>query len=210
MLDRMLEADVGELCGRGESAVAAHVRECTRCRAVANQLVRDTSGLSQVIRATPAGVTLRRRRSTAAPARAAAIVGLAAAVAGILVRYMDRPTDSYTAKSRVVMQPVMVSPSAAPSIVAVGAAPRVQTRRASNRVARVPLPTGRLIQPLAVTVEPTVAASAQPAIAVLPVRIAPAPQQPLGNTVAADPPVGKRATIIRTDRPGVTVVWLYE
>jgi hypothetical protein len=209
MLDRMLEADVGELRGQGESAVAAHLRECTRCRTVANRLVRDTSGLADFIRTTSAPVTVRRRHSIAMPARVVAMVGLAAAVAAILVRYTDRPADSSSAKSGLVMQPVMVSPPAAPSIVVAGAA-RVQTRRASNRLARVPLPTGRPTQPLAVTVEPTVVASVQPAIAVLPVRLNPAPQQPLGNTVAADPPAGKRANIIHTDHPGVTVVWLYE
>lgn len=209
MLDRMLDADLGELRGQGESAVAVHLRECTRCRAVANRLVRDTSRLAHFIRTTPATVTVRRRRSIAMPARAVAMVGLAAAVAAILVRYTDRPADLSSAKSGLVMQPAIVSPPAGPTIVAAGAT-RAQTRRASNRLARVPLPTGRPIRPLAVTVEPTVVASVQPAIAVLPVRIAPAPQEPLGNTVAADPPAGKRANIIRTDRPGVTVVWLYE
>ena len=205
MLDRMLEADLDELRGWGESVVATHVRGCTRCRDVANQLVRDTGGLSQSIRALPEA-TPARRRSVALPARAAAMAGLAAAVVLIVVRNTGRPTGSHTATSAVVMQPVTVSPPVAPSVIVAGVAPRAQTRRASTRVARVVLPTGRAIQPSAVTVEPT----AQRAVAVLPVRIAPAPQQPLGNTVTVEPPAGKRANIIRTDRPGLTVVWLYD
>lgn len=215
MLDRMLEADVHELSGRGETDIASHVRACPRCRAVAEALVRDTDELSRAVRATRTATTVRRRRLAAVPARVAAmtaLAGLAAAVAVIVLRRADRPTGSHTAAGApVVAQLVAVMPP----VVArgVGAAPDAPplgaTRRPSNRVARVARPTGRAIRPSAVTVEPTVVASAQRAVAVLPVRIVPPPRQPLGNTVTAEPPAGRRANIIPTDRPGVTVVWLY-
>ena len=209
MFDRMLEADLHELSGRGETAVAVHVRACARCRAVANQLVHDTDALSRTIGATPA-TTVHPPRAFALPARTAAIVGLAAAVAVIVVRQTNRPTRSPMASGPVVIQAVTVTPPVAPPVAMSDPVPHAQARRTSNRLARVALPTGRAIQPSAVTVEPTVARSVQPAVAVLPVRIAPAPRQPLGNTLTVDPPAGKRANIIRTNRPGVTVVWLYD
>ena len=50
MLARMLEADLGDLTGRGDDALAMHVRECVTCRAVADRLARDTELLARSIR----------------------------------------------------------------------------------------------------------------------------------------------------------------
>src|SRR5690242_1692118 len=42
MRERLLAAELAELDGIGSSPVAAHVRECARCRAIADQLLADT------------------------------------------------------------------------------------------------------------------------------------------------------------------------
>ena len=44
-LARMLDAEPAELLGRGESPLAAHVRDCARCRAVAAALAADSTAL---------------------------------------------------------------------------------------------------------------------------------------------------------------------
>jgi hypothetical protein len=66
----------------------------------------------------------------------------------------------------------------------------------------------RAVEVAAVTVAPTVVAAHDPPVPVVPVKLDVAPRESLGSGVAVDPPAGKRADIIRTERPGVTVVWL--
>jgi len=206
VLDRMLEADASELRGQGDTAVAIHVRECAKCRAVAELFVRGTDALSHSLTEIPVEMTGKRPRAFARPARLAAIAGLAAAVSVIAVRDWSGPAVPPT----IVMQPVTVTPAISPRVAVADPVRRAVTRRGSTRTARAPVPTGRTTQPSAVTVAPTVVAAVQPALAVPPIRLAPTPRPPLGDSVSADPPAGKRASIMRTDRPGVTVVWLYD
>ena len=217
MIDRMLEADLEELEAQGESEIALHVRQCERCRAVASQLVRDTRELARMVpardaepvRAVRHGRALRRARS-------AVIIGVAAVLAVVLVRSSNQRTAVDRSRS-IVMQPVTVAPLAR---IGPDAPPSVPTTTASTGAARQRRPTGRITLPVrrpellafttpAVQAERVVVAPAERAVSVLPVRLSSAPEPPLGDTVSVDPPAGKRAQIIRTGHPGVTVVWLY-
>ena len=220
MIDRMLEADLDELEAQGESDIALHVRHCERCRAVAAQIVRDTRELAQMAPgANVPPVRTMPQRSAARRRHLAAIVGVAAALAFVVVRSSNQHSAVDRATS-VVMQPVTVAPLA--RIVPDGPA-SLRTFIAATGTARGGRPTGRITHPArrpdipaaftmpaAVQVERIVVAPAERAVAVMPVRLSPAPEPPLGDTVSVDPPAGKRAQIIRTTHPGVTVVWLYE
>jgi anti-sigma factor RsiW len=96
--DLLLEADLAELRGEGESEVARHVRECSRCRAMAQEIVAQERALAQSL----AGVRSRVSADAAAAEVAAAEVlplqprwkrrwaavvpaALAATIAGILL-----------------------------------------------------------------------------------------------------------------------------
>jgi len=220
MLDRMLEADLAELEAQGESPIAFHLRECERCRAIAAQLVRDTRDLARWV---PSVDVVRVRpmphRSSVRPARAAVIIGVAAALVVVMVRSRHRPSTAMH-PGLVVMQPVTASSSPSAQL-GPDASPGARTTAAVSAIPRRSRPTGRISQPVprrdgpnafvtaAVTVERTVVAPAERPVAVMPVRLSPSLEPPLGDTVSVDPPPGKRADIIRTDRPGVTVVWLY-
>jgi anti-sigma factor RsiW len=96
--DLLLEADLAELRGEGESEVARHVRECTRCRATAREIIEQEGALAHSL----AGVRSRvSADATAAEAAAAKVLplrprwkrrwatvipaALAATIAGILL-----------------------------------------------------------------------------------------------------------------------------
>jgi len=207
MLDRMLEADVSDLLGRGDSVVAAHVRECVRCRAIAEQLVADTRDLASAATTTIVAEPTSTKR---APRRAYVLAASGIAAMIVVLAFRHRGEASRAATS-IVMRPVEVQPPAGVPIAPTSPVRLVSPKRsASNRVGRTAQPTGRPVDPLRVHAERTVVAAADRAVAVLPVRIAPTPQQSLGDTVSVDPSPGKRASVMRTDRPGVTVVWLYQ
>jgi anti-sigma factor RsiW len=48
-LERLLEADAAELEGRGDYELAAHVRGCARCGAIAARLVRGQAELARAL-----------------------------------------------------------------------------------------------------------------------------------------------------------------
>lgn len=48
--ERMLEADPEELGGRGDSELAAHIAQCSRCRAVATEILAGQDSLAAGIR----------------------------------------------------------------------------------------------------------------------------------------------------------------
>jgi hypothetical protein len=218
MLDRMLEADLDELDGRGDSALAGHVRECARCQAVAKQLRLDTSRLGDVVQ------QARPSRPPAGPARRAGgsrtvrvgAWGVAAVMALMAVRAWHR-TGTPSAG------PVGRTPTATDATVEVANASRdtVGERHDGTRISssgRQPAATGRdsgspvmTATPPAVRVEPVSLRPLTPVAAVEAVRLDVTPAAPpLGTEVQADPPRGMRATIIRTPSPSVTVVWLSE
>ena len=219
MLDRMLEAELDELDGRGDSALAGHVRECARCRAVAKQLRLDTTHLGDVVQeARPSRPLVRPARRAGGPR--AGHVGawaVAAALALMAVRAWRRTeTPSAAAVGR--------TPNAAHATAASASASRhtAGERYDSPRVAstsRRPTATGRRDSgsPVTATTAPTVRVvpvslrPLTPVAAVEAVRLDVTPAAPpLGAEVQADPPPGRRATIMRTPSPSVTVVWLSE
>jgi len=220
MLDRMLEADLGELDGRGDTVLAAHLRECTRCRSVANSLLDDTRMLARSVPAAltvAAGLARQPRRLRARRAGATVLVAIAASIAAVVIRAVQHG-HTRPALATAVMQPVsVVPPSTLGSPLASDAGPaRVSRSRAPNE--HGPGPRGQrfslqretpgAVVSIAVTVEPTVATPMERPVSAVPVRLDPGPREPLGGSVAVDPPVGKRADIIPTDHPGITVVWL--
>ncbi len=95
-LERLREADPAELAGVGEGALAAHVRECPRCAAVAAQLLTGQDELSRALEASrPArsveealrAMRVRQRQSVWSRRswRWAVPLAAAAALAGALV-----------------------------------------------------------------------------------------------------------------------------
>lgn len=220
MLDQMLEADLPELGGVGDSALAVHVRECPRCQVVANQLVRDTHELANMLVRSHrvAGKPLRRPRIASRRSRRIAAVGLAAVSFVTLRAWL--PTVSTAARSPNATRMVAASSAAsdeptnigAATPIAASAAPRHLPHR-RERPSRAQ-PRGLRVVAYsmdAVRVDPVSAQPVSPAASVEPVRIdATAADAPLGNHVRADPPAGKRARVLRTANPDVTVVWLYE
>lgn len=223
MVDRMLEADLDELNGRGDAVLAMHVRECARCRAVANRLVQDTDALGGAIRSVhraPARGVARGRSAVSHRVPATMLIAVAASLAIIAIRPLRHRVDG-PAVATVALSPVLVrvppEPAVSPSLgtaTLIGRPPsgRVGNRHPSRR--REPRPVGyrepmRAVASIAVRVERTVVAPAARPIPVAPVKLEVAPRTSLGSGVAVDPPAGKRADIIRTERPGVTVIWLY-
>lgn len=83
-LELLLEADLDELAGNGGSALAAHVRECAKCRAVAAQIATDTRALARAFDANRvvAPETSARRRFAVRPA---VVVGAMAAAFAFIV-----------------------------------------------------------------------------------------------------------------------------
>lgn len=123
--DLLLEADLAELRGEGESELARHLRECARCRAMAREIVQQEGALAEALaavrprvstdtavaeataaRVLPLGPRRKRRWAVAIPAAAAAVL------AGILLTSNGTP-------------PTVVTPieeAAAPAVPVVSAA----------------------------------------------------------------------------------------
>jgi len=238
MLDQMLEADLSELSGVGDSALAVHVRKCARCRAVADQIARDTHVLAGVVTRSReiAAESMPPARRVATRSYGIAAVALAAALSFVTVRTWSPYS---TSRGPNAMPPVVVSSGT--SITPVVSAPTPTTPATSTSVPRLPNQpdrarrssrthpiaptTGRSTTavprtpstlvlastPQAVRVEPVLAQRVGPAPSVEPVRLdAVRSGPPLGNRVRVDPPAGTRARVMRTANPDVTVIWLYE
>jgi hypothetical protein len=225
MLERMLEADLDELSSHGRTPIAQHLRECARCRTVADRLVRDTRTLARgVAQGGLEPTEARTRPRYVGPRyRSAAFVAAAAVQATVAVRSW-REAGAPRVQS-VTMRPVVMHPvTVAPLVSLRDGSPLPPADRASHRspatrrtvsvslADRSPRArdAGAAILPVAVKVEPTLATPVDRAVAVLPVRLDVAPRQSLGDGVAVDPPPGTRARIIPTDRPDITVVWLHQ
>ncbi len=205
MLVGMLDAEPGELGGRGSSALAAHVRTCRKCGAVADQLLAQTRSLGAAIECHPAfDFAARTERPTRRLVMSAGVTSLAASIlVALLVQYSLR--------ARITIDPPVRDGVTLP---------RTPPELASDRTGMI---TARIVAPLdpgvakgypaaALAIEPTRFADATPVIAVpvapTPVVVAPAlADEPA--VVSVDPPAGTRAMILRGRNPAVTVVWLY-
>ena len=100
-LDYLLEADLDELGGESATEVALHIRDCARCRAVAQKILDSTARLDMALTTRPGefdvDALLERARSPESGPKTATIsplrqrwhrianVALAAAVVGLLV-----------------------------------------------------------------------------------------------------------------------------
>jgi hypothetical protein len=222
ILDRMLEAELDELDGRGDSALAGHIRECARCRAVAKQLRLNTARLGDVIQqARPSRPSVRAaRRAGGRRAGRVGVLGVAAALTLMAVRAWHK-TGTPSAAS-VERTPTTIYAAVDTADTASASRHTAGERQDGSRVASASRPTtpGRRVSGSSVTttttpppvrVVPVSLRPLTPVAAVEAVRLDVTPAAPpLGSEVQADPPPGRRATIMRTPSPSVTVVWLSE
>jgi len=97
----LLEAELAELGGEGESELARHVRDCAQCRAMAREIVAQERALAQALATVRPAVSTQAAVARAADAAGARVVplrprwkrrwaalvpaALAATVAGILL-----------------------------------------------------------------------------------------------------------------------------
>lgn len=195
-VDMMLEAEPTELTGRGDGALAEHLRSCASCRRMAASIVRDTRVL--------AGVVERRRPPWRRPA---ALAGLAAAGLLLAIGLRERgpaPRHAVTPETPRVAPPI----AAVPQLDASGrlaAAPTVTLPpTTAPALVRAPRPTRRPIH--AVAYRPA-------AFVATPIRVASVTSES-GTSEAAPlisvrPSSGRRAAVFSTQTPGVTIVWLY-
>jgi hypothetical protein len=186
----LLEAEREELEGRGTSEVAAHVRECARCGAVAARLLADTQVLATHIATHVAarGVEARAaRRSVSRPLVFGGALVAAAAIAMLLMPAreirVDVPAAVRTA-ARVSPEPATRSAPSTP-LTPLKPLARIHETRFADAVAATPV---RLVT--SQTSE----------------RHMPASEF---DGVSVAPPSGIRSTVLATRNPKITVVWLY-
>jgi len=186
-LQAMLDAEPSHLDAAGVAPLSTHLRDCTRCRRVASQLVQDTLLLARELPSAPVKRAAPRATPTLVPACA-----LAAIVMAVTLR--SRSADELVVTPAPVKNAVGVVEASAPA-----PAPRPpNAAAASPRVTRIHQAPLRAFAP---------------AVAVVPVRIEPAvvqssvPVSPGAVTVV--PPAGTRATVMHTSNPKLVVVWLY-
>jgi hypothetical protein len=188
MLTAMLDAEPDELAGRGNSALAIHVRECARCSAVAGQLLGDAHEIV-VAASAVSGATHSQPRLSVGPARHVrrlAVGGVLAAAALAVFALQHQRSPSVT--------PLPVASGSNPAGLGTGSTPAAEP------------------QPVAPQPAPPRPAEPQPAASLAShgaSRVgAPIPTgKPsfIGVAVAAN----VRATVMRTRNPKFTVVWLY-
>ncbi len=188
MLERMLDAEPAELRGEGDTPLAAHLRTCTRCRAVAARIAGDTAALLAAVREDSHAA---RRASVGRPriahGRAIAAGTLAAAALLAMAVWMSAPEPGSAGRP-----PSAPAPAPAPGEGPV-AAVAVRTPVA---VAAPVLPAERFPAPPPIQPERLGAAGSTVR------RGAPPP-------LAVHPPPGVRVAVLRTANPTITVVWLY-
>ena len=224
MLDQMLEAELDELAGVGSSPVSVHVRECARCRAIADHLSRDTYALALALppAAEEPRIVARDVRPISRRWGRATTLGLAAVLALMIGRRWIAPEPPATLRSTEAsgklpaLGAVTVNAPSSRSAASVARQPMQAAGRTSpsaRRSATLPDRVG-LAGQTRVKIAPLVARAVdgvamQRATAISPVRFDVRQVGSLGSPVTADPPAGVQANVIRTSTPGVTVVWLY-
>ena len=135
-LDYLLEAELDELDGGSDTEVGRHVRDCERCRAVAQKVLDGTARLDAALATVPDGfdvdVVLGRARSpesgpprtTISPLRRRwqriATVALAASIVGLLVLGdRDEALPGAPFVPRVTAQLPIVEPSAGQNVAVI-------------------------------------------------------------------------------------------
>ena len=177
-LNALLDADLPDMIG-GTTPLAMHVRGCSRCRRVAEQLMGDTRLLANAV---VAALVPRRRVSIGS----VAFVPAAVAVALLVMVTMRQP--SHDTRSTVVTLPATVvnapptQPNATITVPARRAAPSRQLRAFPRAQ---PVAAVKLIAPVAID------------------------QPRVSSGVAVSPPSGANALVMHTSDPKLVVVWLY-
>ncbi|HEV8410107.1 MAG TPA: hypothetical protein VGQ30_06340 [Gemmatimonadaceae bacterium] len=179
----LLEAEREELEGRGTSAVATHVRECARCRAVAARLVADTGMLAAQVIARRAETPVARRVLSRPLVFGAALAAAAAAIALMLMPVRDARRAPQAHGQTASARPAVETPSASSSRQP-GPLVRVRETRLPGAVAATPV---RLVASQDVK------------------RVA------VGDSsgVSVIPPAGRRSAVLATRNEKITVVWIY-
>jgi hypothetical protein len=194
-LELMLDAAPDELAGRGESALAIHLRECARCRAVADRILADTRALARAIESRAPRSVPRASRTRRTLIGGGALVTTLAAAA-LVFAVMKRSTSTGTAS---VARP-------APIVV-----PRAAVAESTPPVA-VARPAAAVDSALLGSIQPQQYAAALP---VTPTQLTASPVHPPvhdpqdQSDITVTPSAGLRAAVMRTSNPNITVVWLY-
>lgn len=205
MYEQMLEADLSELRLDGASPLAEHLRDCARCRSIATRLTRDTQLLATVVaRRSPRRTSLARRY---------AVLAVAASLFVVLARWPDaRDVGPVSLRGAVVVADTSrlnTEPPSSTHVLPVVTSPGglVSARQLSARPATVR--TASVVEN-PVRAQRISAALVEQPRSIAAIRLPDAPRAPLGAAVSVDPADGKRATIIRTTNPAITVVWLQD
>jgi len=182
MVQRMLDAELEELSGIGDSTLARHIGECIPCRLAGRRIVSLTRQLGEDLPASPVPGTATARASGArALARFAMGAALAASVtAGIMVRGAGAPAPIHSSGA----SPRSMEPAVVKAEPAVLPRHRLQSARASRQVASNHVPTA---MPPHDDTEPRV----------------------IARRVAVQVHAGSQAIVMQTSDPLVTVVWLH-
>ena len=188
-LEMLLEADLDELAGNGGSPLAAHVRECAKCRAVATRIAVDTRALARAFdenRVVPRPLGGRPRFAL----RPVVVVGAMAAALALIVFGLRRDRD---------LPPLAATGPAASPVPAPSPARIVKpAARGARESQGTPVAPRRFAEPVPATPVRFVASHSVTARAI---------GDPGGVTVTA--PEGTRVAVLRTGNPAITVVWLY-
>jgi hypothetical protein len=200
-LELMLEADPDELAGKGSSVVAAHVRTCAKCGAVAARLLADTSALATALEARSA-IARRAPALRTRILRPVAVAGTLAAAMVLMVLWRTRRSEAPKATASVEL-PVSAPVSAKTSAPLFAPASRAPTAGDSATAlpqrSASPAASRRFADAAPVVAMPVAATSVS--------RSAPASTELAALSV--DPPPGTRAAVLHTRNPAITVVWLY-
>jgi hypothetical protein len=191
VLESLLDAELSDIAGDGNSALAEHLRSCVRCRRVADQLLVDTRLLATAM---PAGVTSPRvsRRTRYA------VLAPAGVVAALLVVTLSRsPRQVHVPATTAQVMPDTMSAAAVSTSV-----PSTMNRTPVVRSAPPRVTAGVMRAfPRPVAVAPVRMESSMRSGTTIPVTTS--------SVVSVDPPAGVRATILHTSNPKLVVVWLY-
>lgn len=204
-LTQLLSAEPGELTGSGDSELAVHIAQCGRCRAVASQLLADTSVMAAIVN-TPAASAISR--GTARGWRLGSLARLPLSIGGLGL--------AATAIGWLYLFSPRVTPSGATATIAVAvpAPPPNRDTVPSTFSRKAPAASvHRLIamSPEVVAIPPTRfadAAAATPSRFVASQTVSePLQVDPVG--VSVYPPTGVRSAVLATRNPAITIVWLY-
>ena len=168
MRELMLVAELDELGGVGATSLAAHVRQCDRCRLVARRIAAGTRrfGTELALAEATGSPVPRTRRAWARRAWLTGAIGLAAAASFAIV--VTRQRDGWTPSSGAPLEYLPDEDSASPPSFA------------------DPITEAAVVEPI-------------PDLMLSP---------PL-EQVSVDVPEGRRAVVMKTRNPSMTVVWLH-